>query len=226
MSDTAEETTVKENIEILPAVGMCQDCTTGQVQQMSEKEQLDAELRAILPYLPGWELDPRYHAHTWCAALIDGTGKGIHVNATQAKGRFYISGMWPTDKKNHRHIPNKTEHIFHHGLSIARNRPPEKIAADLQRRFLPWYTAAYAEQVKRVESHDTTQQRRQEVTLELAALLGKETQLQSDPSHIYVNALTVDIHGTDSVTIQLRYTSLKIAKAVLRAFVKADGLTE
>ena len=64
---------------------------------MTDKQQLDAELTAILPYLPGWQLDPKYAQHTWCAVLRDGTGKGIHVNATQAKGRLYISGMWPAD---------------------------------------------------------------------------------------------------------------------------------
>ena len=33
---------------------------------MTDKQQLDAELTAILPYLPGWQLDPKYAQHTWC----------------------------------------------------------------------------------------------------------------------------------------------------------------
>jgi len=33
---------------------------------MTEKQQLDAEVTAVLPYLPGWKLDPTYADHTWC----------------------------------------------------------------------------------------------------------------------------------------------------------------
>ena len=102
--------------------------------------------------------------HRRCAVLRDGTGKGIHVNATQAKGRLCISGMWPADAAHQQCTPDKPLHI-----SIARNRPPEKIAADLQRRFLPWYAAAYAEQVEEAAKEDARRTRQQEVTVELAA---------------------------------------------------------
>jgi len=191
---------------------------------MIDKRQLDAELTAILPFLPGWQLDPKYARHTWCAVLIDGTGKGIHVNATQAKGRFYIGGMWPFDAAHQQCTPDRPLHI-----SIARNRPPEKIAADLQRRFLPWYAAAHAEQVEKAAKEDARRTRQQEVTVELAALLGQGAarRLQSNPNQIYASGLTVDVHGNgDSVSIQLRYTTVKVAKAVLRAVVKANGLNE
>ncbi len=191
---------------------------------MTEKQQLDAELAALLPYLPGWQLDPKYADHTWCAVLIDGDGRGIHVNSTQAKGRFHISGMWPWTSDRQQYRPDKCQHI-----TIARNRPPEKIAAEIQRRFLPWYMAAYAEQTERVRRHNDGRNRQQEVTVELAAILGEEAtrRMQSNPNQIYASGLTVDIHGNgESVSIELRYKSLKVAKAVLRALVKADGLTE
>ena len=191
---------------------------------MTDKQQLDAELTALLPYLPGWKLDPTYADHTWCAVLKDSNGRGIHVNMTQAKGRFYISGMWPWTSDRQQYRPDKCQHI-----TIARNRPPEKIAAEIQRRFLPWYTAAYAEQAERVKQHDASRNRQQEVTVELAAILGERAsrRMQSNPNQIYASGLTVDIHGNgESVSIELRYKSLKVAKAVLRALVKADGLTE
>jgi hypothetical protein len=191
---------------------------------MIEKQQLDAELTALLPYLPGWELDPTYADHTWCAVLIDENGRGIHVNMTQVKGRFYISGMWPWTSDRQQYRPDKCQHI-----TIARSRPPEKIAAEIQRRFLPWYTAVYAEQAERVKQHNASRNRQQEVTVELAAMLGEEAtrRMQGNPKQIYASGLTVDVHGNgESVSIELRYKSLKVAKAVLRALVKADGLTE
>ena len=191
---------------------------------MTDKQQLDAELTTILKHLPGWQLDPKYADHCWCAVLIDGTGRGIHVNATQAKGRFCLSGVWPTDSEHQVHGPDKHLHI-----TVARNRPPEKIAAEIERRFLPWYFAAYAEQLKRAEQHDAARNRQHEVTVELAALLGPEAsrRMQSNPNQIYAPGLTVDIHGNgESASIELRYKSITTVKAVLKAIVKAGGLTE
>ena len=191
---------------------------------MTERQQLDAELTALLPYLPGWKLDPTYANHTWCAVLCDGTGKGLHFNMTQAKGRFYIGGMWPTDSDHQQHHPDKCQHI-----TVARSRPPEKIADEIQRRFLPWYTAAYAEQAEWAVRRNVARNRQQEVTVELAALLGEEAarRLQSHPNQIYAHGLTVDVHGNgESVSIQLRYATVKVAKAVLKAYVKAGGLND
>ena len=191
---------------------------------MTDKRQLDAELAAMLPFLPGWQLDPAYADHTWCAVLRDGTGKGIHVNSTQAKGRLYLSGIWPSDSDRQQCTPDKPLHI-----TVARNRPPEKTAAEIARRFLPWYTATYAEQAERAARHNAARNRQQEVTVELAAMLGEGAarRLQSNPKQIYASGLTVDVHGNgESVSIQLRYTTVKVAKAVLRAIVKADGLND
>jgi hypothetical protein len=148
----------------------------------------------------------------------------MHISATQAKGRLYISGMWPTDSDRQQCNPDKPLHI-----SIARNRTPEKIAADLQRRFLPWYTAAYAEQAERAARQNDRRNRQQEVTVELAALLGDDAtrRLQSNPNQVYAPGLTVDVHGGgETASVELRYKSIKVVKAVLRALVKADGLTE
>ncbi len=191
---------------------------------MTEKQQLDAELTEVLKHLSGWQLDPRYNNHCWCAVLIDGTGRGIHVNATQAKGRLYLSGCWPTDSEHRVHGPNKHLHI-----TIARNRPPEKIAAEIQRRFLPWYRVAYAEQAELAVQRNAARNRQQEVTVELAVILGSEAsrRLQSNPNQIYASGLTVDVHGNgESASVQLRYKSIKTVKAVLKALVKAGGLTE
>ena len=193
---------------------------------MIDKQQLDAELTAILPYLPGWQLDPKYARHTWCAMLRDGTGKGIHVNATQAKGRFCISGMWPSTSDREACRPDKCQHN-----TVARDRPPEKIAADLQKRFLPWYTAAYAEQVERAAQQDASRTRQRQVTMELAAVLGQDAARPSpsNPNTIYAHGLTIKVHRAgdgEAVCIDLSYASVKVAKAVLRAYVKAGGLIE
>ena len=190
---------------------------------MTEKQQLDAELTEVLKHLPGWQLDPAYATHTWCAVLRDGTGRGIHVNATQAKGRFYLSGMWPSTSDREACRPDKCQHI-----TVARDRPPEKIAAEIERRFLPWYTAAYTEELERVRRHNEARNCQRKLTADLAAILGPHItpRIDGNPTRIYAKGLTVEVHGNADVSIELRYTTVKIAKAVLRAVVKAGGLTE
>jgi hypothetical protein len=189
---------------------------------MIDKQQLDAELKAILKHLPDWRLDPAYGKDTWRAVLIDGTGKGIHVNATREKGRLCLSGIWPVDSEHQQHRPKECKRI-----TIARDRPPEKIAADIQRRFLPWYVNAYTEQVEEVNRQNARRKQQQEVAAELAALLGQTAwRADRDPNEIFAHGLTVQVHhGGEDVSIELRYTNIKVAKAVLRAFVKAGGLT-
>jgi hypothetical protein len=185
---------------------------------MTEKQQLDAELTAILKHLPGWQLDPKYADHTWCAVLSDGNGRGIHVNSTHAKGRFCISGMWPWTGDRQQYHPVKCKDI-----TVARNRPPEEIAAEIQRRFLPWYTAAYAAQTERVKQQKASHSRQQRVAAELAALLGTES---DNRYQVHAHGVTVIANYDGSASIDIRYKSLKVAKAVLRALVKADGVTE
>lgn len=190
---------------------------------MTEKQQLDAELTEILKHLPGWQLDPRYNDHCWCAVLSDGTGRGIHVNATQAKGRLYLSGCWPYDSDHRMHGPNKSLHI-----TVGRDRPPEKIAAEIRRRFLPWYLAAYAEQAERAAECDSNRNRQQKLAVELAAVLGPEIKARTDgnPARIHAKGLSLEVHGSGDVSIELRYTNVKIAKALLRAYVKAGGIND
>lgn len=196
---------------------------------MTDKQQLDAELTEVLKHLPGWQLDPRYNDHCWCSVLSDGTGRGIFVNAIQANGRLCIGGMWPSDSDRQQYLPDKPLRI-----TIARSRPPKKIAAEITRRFLPWYLAEYAKQTEYVNARNASRDRQHEITAELAALLGPDAsrRLQSNrernqtPNHIYVSGLTVDVHNNGEVSIELRYTSVKVAKAVLKALVKAGGLAD
>ena len=131
--------------------------------------------------------------------------------------------MWPSTSDRAACRPDKCQHI-----TVARNRPPEKIAAEIERRFLPWYTAAYAEELERAAQHDAARNRQHELTADLAAILGPDItpRIDGNPTHIYAKGLTVEVHGNGDVSIELRYTTVKIAKAVLRAVVKAGGLAE
>ena len=164
---------------------------------------LDRELAAVLKFLPGWKLDPAYRDHTWCSAITDGTGRGIHFNAVRTKGRVYVGGRF----KDH-YRPDRCEHI-----TVARNRPPEKIAADIQWRFLPWYLDAYARQERTINAAEAMSNRRARVVEELTALVGD-------------NAANVDVSADgEHIGINIRWVGLSVAKAVLKAYNRAAKST-
>jgi hypothetical protein len=179
---------------------------------MTERQQLDAELTAILVHLPGWKLDPQY-ANSWAAGLIDGMGREIHINPVKAKGRLYLSGFWPKDKHGNQLVPVSAPHA-----TISRDRPPEKIAADILRRFLPKYQDAYAPLLAEIKRTEERENRREAIAKELAAL--------TPGGELYGNCIRVTVNFDSTVSITIDYKSLKVAKAVLAALKKSGAFEE
>ena len=180
---------------------------------MTDRQQLDAQLTAILAHLPGWKLDPKFASFMWCAGLIDGTGRGIHVNMVKAKGRFYLSGYWPADKSGTQVIPD-----IRPAISISRDRPPEKIAADILRRFLPAYEAAYAQVLLQIEQAAKANSQREAIVKELAALM--------PGGELFANCVNVTVNFDCTVRITIDYKSVKVAKAVIAALKKSGAFEE
>ena len=156
---------------------------------MTEKQQLDAELTEILKHLPGWQLDPDYAAHTWCAVLRDGTG---------GDSRQRHASQGPPLSQRHVAVATATASIppdKHLHITVARNRPPENCRRN-RAPFLPWYLAAYAE--KRSGSRDNeARNRQQELTRRPGRILGPDItpRMQGNPTRIYAKGLTVEVHG-------------------------------
>ena len=159
---------------------------------------LDRELTEVLKYLPGWKLDQAYRDHIWCSAITDGTGRGIHFNTVRMKGRVYLSGRFNDNCR-----PDHHEHI-----SIVRNRPPQAIAADIQRRFLPWYLEAYSAEETRAKETGGLE-RRTKIKQELSAMLDDSV----------VN-MSVTYDG-EHVNLGFRAVRIEVAKAVLKAYNRA-----
>jgi hypothetical protein len=188
---------------------------------MTEREQYTAELTALAKHLPGWQVEA--NDSCWCGSLIGGNGKGLHFNFTGKKGRMVIGGRWPQSADHQQFYPREAKQI-----SVARNLPPEKIAADVARRFLPWYEAAYGEQVELAAKHDAYNSKQANLTDVLAALVPgshRSTHIGNGRNEFYAVGLTVKVSG-ESVNIDIRYKNAKIAKAILKAYVKAGGLSD
>jgi hypothetical protein len=160
---------------------------------------LDRELIEVLKFLPGWQLDPANRDNTWYSAIMDGTGRGIYFNAVRMRGRLYLSGRFNDNCR-----PEHCEHI-----SVSRNRPARAIAADIQRRFLPWYLEAFAAQEVAIKAEEAAVERRSRVKKELTELLGD------------ANASVNVCRDGETVSIDVRWIPVKVAKAMFKAYNQA-----
>ena len=185
------------------------------VRDFTVKKQLDAEMAAILEHLPGWQLDPQYAEHWWCAAIKNDEGMGLQLNVSKRTGRWTITGFWPYDNSGKQWLPDRPKEI-----SIDRDRQPEKIAADITRRFLPWYTDAFAEQVERARQADNHRRGQENLAKELMELLGNRAyRTDRQPEMIELDNLSLRLHHSGEVSLTIRYTDAETIKVTIRAYL-------
>ncbi len=174
----------------------------------------DPKINEILSHFPGWRFDERFLADCWRAVIIDDEGHGVHLNTQQTKGRYYISGCWPSN-----YHPIHCPHI-----SVSQDRPAEKIAEDIKRRFLPAYLEAYAEQKAIADAAAERDKQTEAVRQELAVIVGeKHRPVHSNtlygPGNVYI-----DVQGPDSIRLECRCNfTLATTKKILALLKKVDG---
>lgn len=149
----------------------------------------------ILKYLPGWRLEKDNY--------IDPEGRGFFIR--EERGRLEIHGVWPKGR-----WPKER-----HGITIASDKPAEKIAAEIQRRFLPGYYAEYAEQ-KKLADADAEHERGIEKTKQALVALGLEGNTQG--TFYGPNCTYITVQGPDSIRLECRGSfTLATMKKLLRA---------
>ena len=164
----------------------------------------DAKIQAIAGSL-GWKTDPRYDDSAWCFVLTDGE-RSIHFNATTKRGRYDISGCWPWDNDRCQHAPSNPKHI-----TVGQDRTPDEIAAEIKRRFLPWYMAEHEKQLAAAKVANQRANSIEETRQKLIAL-GLEG--RHSTATLYGPGCTYfDVQGPDSIRVECRGNfSLKTAK--------------
>jgi hypothetical protein len=164
---------------------------------------IDPKLHEVLRNFPGWRLDPAYKDSCWMIVFIDGEGRGLHFNTTHAKGRYVITGCWPKNA-------NYTSPA-HHSITVSKDRPAEKIAEDIKRRFLPGYLDEFARLKDLADARDKYQAKIEGIRLELAQLIGGK---QGSKALYGPCSMRVDVHDPDCIQVECRCT-LATAKKLL-----------
>ena len=85
-----------------------------------------------------WKFSHLGEPSDWRYEITDGTGHvlNFHVNSYQHKGKLRVSGNFPRSRT----APYRTDYKT---IGISISRPPRDIAADITRRLIPQYLAAY-----------------------------------------------------------------------------------
>lgn len=133
---------------------------------------------------------------------------------------FSFYGDWPTNSKNEVYRPSNWEtDTTYKPIRCNGNRPSTAIAADLNRRFLPGYAIARAQQIARRDEsnyyHDTVAK----TTAHLAHVSGGK-QYAHRPTEITIHSERSDIYGNvrvaGTVSIELHNLTPAQAEAVLK----------
>ncbi len=152
--------------------------------------------------------------------------QGIGLDADN--GRVIVHGHWPHGRADSGWRACGPSDIREESptITVSARRPPEKIAAEITRRFLPEYQRIYVLLDQYLTAQVNGEQRQREVTAEFAEIMGDRPHKQR-PAHAswfgedcYGH---VDInHGGETGTLELR-GNVDILKAALIAAGKAGA---
>ncbi|WP_158881955.1 hypothetical protein [Amycolatopsis anabasis] len=113
-------------------------------------------------------------------AFLDGpNGERLHVRPgtrTVSKGRVEISGV--LDNKFTRY--NEPNHV----ITVSPDKAPARIAGDIERRLLPAYQEALAENKRRKAEHENAEAEKERTLTTLAGILPDSTRLGGQPDHV------------------------------------------
>lgn len=174
----------------------------------------------------GWEREPT-NEQTWCHKLTHPpTGMGLHVSTIDgARGkpaRLSIRVAWPQDGKGRVFSPFRASEEYH--ITVAADRPAEKIAAELRRRLFPSYEVAFAKMKAALAHYLAGIANRDSIAAHLAALADRKPsedgkiRLFDDSLQCRSGDLSVDFDG--DVNIELRGLSEEHAAEILRLLRK------
>ena len=200
---------------------------------MKTRDEIRDLQKKIVKHMPGWKFwtSKEYDNSFLIPESADAAAFKPHRTNTPAiytqldhNRRLCVSGCWP-HSQTEGHACYSPRDVREESPSITCDaaRPPEKLAADIARRFLPDYLRIHGLLVEHIAKHDAGTQRQMDVAQQFALIMGDQTKNAhaswfSDAcyGHVDVN------WGGDSATLELR-GNVDILKAALIAAGKAGA---
>lgn len=86
--------------------------------------------------------------------IVLATGESFHMALNEREGRITVSANWPSDSKNRVYYPRNYDKTDYKSITVDANKSPERIAKDIQTRFLPGFLPEYNKQATRAAGSD------------------------------------------------------------------------
>lgn len=149
---------------------------------METKPEIDLQgiTKDVAKFLPGWSWEsPTADRTNWHAILRHTDGMEIYINGNgwTRDGRLHIGcSGWPKTKKGDECSPYKVYcENKAPSITVADNRPPKAIAAEITRRILPEFLPLYQKMLEYRDATDRRQESAKEKCAELTRIVGGET---------------------------------------------------
>lgn len=201
------------------------------------QKQLDELIPLLLEHLPGnWieqrpSNDPSYHWTNICRE--DGGSLSINGRDWREKNQWEVSANWPKGPNNEIYHPLNHQKLEDgtpmrmKEIYISKNKSPEAIAKDIERRFLKKYDVVFAIMQQRIEARQNHLDQKLEVLNELAKITGvtieqpvykQDTDIDSKTAHLNMGnygTATVEVNSPTSCNIEISYIPSTLAVKVL-----------
>lgn len=186
-----------------------------------------ALLKAVAALLPGFSYHVPENGHRPHLAGPD--GMKIFISTGQENGKLHVHGSWPNRDGDAYMSPRSWGAVPYNAgsgecsINVGEERGPEAIARDIQRRFLPTYTATYAACLQKKAEHDEYRDKLYQQALLIAKAAGLPRPERLDSNSDYRLHLDTAKHGcygdvtvyNDSMNLKLSGVSVKKTERIL-----------
>jgi len=177
---------------------------------MSNETALTVQKVALYLGLP-WKYN-HLHTSNWSFEIIDGAGRGLFFSMDSQK--FRISGNFPCGRYY-------SEYGEYKAIGVSASRPAKDIAADIERRLLPYYLKAYAQAKEAKQKRQEEKEHLELIAQVLCRVTGGRVQSQSRAAHtIYFEEGHIELWHNNDVTMQLNRLTADQAIKVIAALRK------
>lgn len=156
-----------------------------------------------------WTRTARFGDEDWRAEVAGPGAQALFLSNTWGgRGRLYISGSFPNGVE----LPYKAERP---SITVAENKTPDRIAADITRRLLPAYVALLITVLDKKAKAEEFEAGRQRLAAEVAIIVGGKVKEQM----VYSKGWDLQVAGPDSIRINgnCNYITLEQLKKIKAA---------
>ncbi len=175
-----------------------------------------AQIEQIALYLGSpWKVNRLREPSSWSFEIIDGAGRGLYFRVDDQQ--FKVSGVFP---RSHT-VPYREDSLT---IGINSTRPAKALAADIMRRLIPQYLAAYARAAQRYKAEQEKEERLQLIIQAFMRVSGGTVAQYSRAARtVYFEHGAAEFSRDEQITLELRKLTIAQAIQIAALLKKTDA---